>query len=135
MKRIEVWAAVLFIGAVVAVDNLLTGRLNRPEAWAAVVSFGLFGGALFALGAAIFAAWRERARVTAASRDCETTKSRGARGLRWAGLAAVMFSVLVFANCSGGVSANGNYGAMFDAAGYWPLAPAVLLPLIVVLAL
>jgi hypothetical protein len=135
MKRIEVWAAVLFIGAVVAVDNLLTGRLNRPEAWAAVVGLGLFGGALLALGAAIVAAWRERAGVTAASLDRETITARGARGLRWAGLAAVMFSVLVFANCSGGVRADGNHGAMFDPSGYWPLAAVVLLPLIIVLAL
>jgi hypothetical protein len=135
MKRIEVWAAVLFIGAIVAVDNLLTGRLNRPEAWAAAVGVGLFGGALLALGAAIVAAWRERARVTAGSTDPATVASTGARGLRWAGLAAVMFSVLVFASCSSGVSANGNHGVMFDASGYWPLAAAVLLPLIVVLAL
>ena len=135
MKRIEVWAAVLLVGAVVAVDNLLTGRLNRPETWAAVVWIGLFGGALFALGAAIVAAWRERARVTAASPDREAITARGARGLRWAGLAAVMFSVLVFASCSGGVSADGKYGATFDASGYWPLAAAVLVPLIVVLAL
>ena len=135
MKRIEVWAAVLLVGAAVAVDNLLTGRLNYPEAWAAVVTFGLFGGALLALGAAIVAAWRERARVTAGSHDPDTITARGARGLRWAALAGVMFSVLVFANCSGGVSVNGKYGAMFDASGYWPLAAAVLLPLIVVLAL
>jgi len=135
MKRIELWAAVLFIGAVVAVDNLLTGRLIRPEAWAAVVWFGLLGGGLLALAAAIVAAWRERARVTAASADPATITARGARGLRWAALAAVMFSVLVFANCSGGVTANGNHGAMFDASGYWPIAAAVLLPLIVVLAL
>jgi len=136
MKRIEVWAAVLFIGAVVAVDNLLTGRLNRPEAWAAVVGLGLFGGALFALAAAIVVAWRERARVMAASSDAETITARGARGLRWAALAAVMFSVLVFANCSGSLSsANGSHGAMFDAANFWPLAAAVLLPLVVALAL
>jgi hypothetical protein len=135
MKRIEVWAAVLFAGAVFAVDNLLTGRLNHPETWAAVVTFGLFGGALLALGAAIVAAWRERARVTAASPDRETINAAGARGLRWAALAAVMFSVLVFASCSGGVSVNGNYGAMFDASEYWPLAAAVLLPLIIALAL
>src|SRR6266704_2974955 len=88
MKRIEVWAAVLFVGAVVAVDNLLTGRLNRPETWAAVVWFGLFGGALFALGAAIVVAWRERARVTAASSDTGAINANGARGLRWAALAA-----------------------------------------------
>ena len=134
MKRIEVWAAVLLVGAVVAVDNLFTGRLNG-EAWATVMLLGLFGGALLALGAAIVTAWRERARVTAASLDRETITARGARGLRWAGLAAVMFSVLVFANCSGGVSVNGKYGALFDPSGYWPLAAAVLLPLIVVLAL
>ncbi len=138
MKRIEVWAAVLFVGAVVAVDNLLTGRLIRPEAWAAVVTFGLFGGALLVLGAAIVAAWRERAKVTVGAADPETISATGARGLRWAALAAVMFSVLVFANCSGGVSSgpqNGNHGAMFDASGYWPLAAAIMLPLIGVLAL
>ncbi len=135
MKRIEVWAAVLFVGAAVAVVNLLTGRLNHPEALAAVVGFGLFGGALLALGAAIVAAWRERARVTGGSADPETITATGARGLRWAALAAVMFSVLVFANCSGGVNVNGHQAAMFDASGYWPLAAAVLLPLIVVLAL
>ncbi len=138
MKRIEVWAAVLFVGAVVAVDNLLTGRLISPEAWAAVVAFGLFGGALLVLGAAIVAAWRERARVTAGSADPETIRAAGARGLRWAALAAVMFSVLVFANCSGGVSTgphNGNHGAIFDASSYFPLAAAILLPLVGVLAL
>jgi hypothetical protein len=136
MKRIEVWAAVLFVGAMVAVDNLLTGRLIQKEAWVVVVSLGLFGGGLLALGAAIVAAWRERARVTAASLDLETVTATGARGLRWAALAAVMFSVLVFANCSGSVSsASGTRGAMFDASGYWPLAAAVLLPLIVALAL
>src|SRR5712692_9717713 len=135
MKRIEVWAAILFVGAAVAVDNLLTGRLIRPEAWVAVVWFGLLGGGFFALGAAIVGAWRERARVTAGSSDIETITARGARGLRWAALAAVMFSVLVFANCSGGVSSNGTHGAMADASSYWPLAAAVLLPLIVVLAL
>ncbi len=136
MKRIEVWAAILFVGAAVAVDNLLTGRLIRPEAWVAVVWFGLLGGGFFALGAAIVGAWRERARVTAGSSDIETITARGARGLRWAALAAVMFSVLVFANCSGGVSsASGNHGAMFDASNFWPLATAVLLPLVVALAL
>ena len=136
MKRIEVWAAVLFVGAAVAVDNLLTGRLVRPGAWVVVVVLGLFGGGLFVLGAAIVAAWRERARVMAASSDTETITARGARGLRWAALSAVMFSVLVFANCSGGLStASGNHGALFDAANFWPLAAAVLLPLVVALAL
>ncbi len=138
MKRIEVWAAVLLVGAVVAVDNLLTGRLLRPETWVVVVSLGMFGGGLVALGAAIVAAWRERARVTAASADPETIAARGARGLRWAALAAVMFSVLVFANCSGSLStgaSGGNHGAMFDASNFWPLAAAVLLPLIVALAM
>jgi hypothetical protein len=136
MKRIEVWATVLFVGAIVAVDNLLTGRLIQHEAWVVVVSLGLFGGGLIALGAAIVTGWRERARVMEGSPDPETVTASGARGLRWAALAAVMFSVLVFANCSGSVSsASGTHGAMFDASGYWPLAAAVLLPLIVVLAL
>ena len=138
MKRIEVWAAVLSVGAVVAVDNLLTERLLQPEAWVVVVGFGLFGIGLLALGAAIVAAWRERARVTSGSPDRETVTASGARGLRWAALAAVMFTVMVFANCSGGVSTGptgGFHGAMFDASNFWPLAAAVVLPLLVVLAL
>ena len=136
MKRIEVWAAVLFVGAVVAVDNLLTGRLIHPETWVVVVSLGLFGAGLITLGAAIVAAWRERARVTAGSPDRETVIAKGRHGLRWGSLAAVLFSILVFANCSGSVSsASGNHGAMFDASGFWPLAAAVLLPLLVALAL
>ena len=138
MKRIEVWAVALLVGAVVAVDNLLTGRLLHPEGWVVVVSLGLFGGGLFALGAAIVAAWRERARVTAASTDPGTINAKGARGLRWAALAAVMFSVLVFANCSGSLSsspADATHGAMRDASNFWPLAAAVLLPLLGVQAL
>ena len=138
MKRSEVWAAVVYVGAAVAVDNLLTERLIRPETWVIVVSLGLFGGGLIALSAAIVTAWRERARVTAGSADPDTVTATGARGLRWAALAAVMFSVLVFANCSGALStgpAGGNHGAMFDASGFWPLAATVLMPLIIVLAL
>jgi hypothetical protein len=138
MKRIEAWAAVLFVGAVVAVDNLLTGRLIHPEAWVVVVSLGLFGAGLITLGAAIVAAWRERARVTAGSPDRETVVAKGVHGLRWGSVAAVMFSILVFANCSGSVSSGpggGNHGAMFDASNFWPLAAAVLVPLLVALAL
>ena len=138
MKRIEVWAVVLSVGAVVAVDNLLTGRLVRPEAWVLVVGFGLFGIGLLALGAAIVVAWRERARVTSGSPDRQTVTASGARGLRWAALAAVMFTVMVFANCSGGVSTGPTgafHGAMFDASNFWPLTAVVVLPLLVVLAL
>lgn len=137
MKRIEVWTAVLLVGAVVAVDNLLTGRLLRPESWVVVVALGLLGGGLIALGAATVAAWRERLRVTAASDDLDTIKAAGAHGLRWAALAAVMFSVLVFANCSGSVSSSpaDSRGAMGDASNFWSLTAAVLLPLVIVLAL
>jgi len=136
MKRIELWAAVLFVGAGVAVDNLLTGRLIHPEAWVVVVSLGLFGAGLITLGAATVAAWRERARVTAGSTDRETVIAQGVHGLRWGSLVAVLFSILVFANCSSSVSsASGNHGAMFDASNFWPLAAAVLLPLLVALAL
>jgi hypothetical protein len=140
--RLQAIAGVTLLGAAVATYLLVTGWTSdacfeaangRPNASCAAVTWGLIGAALLVSGLAIYSAIRDRKKIMAAPLDHADVVARGVRGVRWSAVFAIGLSVLLFADCSGSVVSSTG-GSMADPARFWSLAPWLLIPLVVVLA-
>ncbi len=140
MRRIVAVAIAIWVLAGVAVYNLLSGWLVTVGGDALAVFLVLFFLAWVLFAVAAVTAIRARRRLGAAAGDRSALVATGARGMAWSSVFALGFSVLFFANCGSGVEtqpAQGSamVGAMSDAHTYWSLAPWLLGPLLVALAL
>jgi hypothetical protein len=122
----------------VAVIDLLTGWESRLFSLAWVAFIGLF---LFAV--ALWITWmiagsRDRRWILAGGGDALNVLRLAARSTRWSSVFAAGVSVLLFANCSVGISSSSSPGApenaLTDPAGYLAIAALVVLPLLIALA-
>ena len=137
MNRLAVLTVGVGIMATLAVFDLVSAwALHRG--WVdLVVVLGLFGIAVALFVALIIAGSRERRQITTNSRAPLDVVGRAARGARWSALAGVGLSLLLFANCSGGVLSGASVvgGPMDDASSFLNLTAAVLLPVLLVIVL
>lgn len=139
MKSQTTLTVAMLVGAAVSIVNLLSGWLAHPMWQAAVVVLSLFAASLALLGLAIIAAWRERRQVMATFPGGAELMRRGLRGVRWSVVAASVFAVFMFANCSSSVTSGTSdallSGPMSQPGAYFELAAALLAPLLLALAL
>jgi hypothetical protein len=140
MRRIVAVAIAVWALAGVAAYNLLSGWLITEGGAALVMFIVLFLLAWTLFAVAAVAAIRARRKLGAAAGDRSALVATGARGMAWTSVFALGFSVLFFANCGSSVQTqHGNsstwVGPMSDAHTYWSLAPWLLGPLLIALAL
>jgi hypothetical protein len=137
MNRIETWTVAILLCIAVAVYDMLTGWTVSGGLAALVVVFGLFFGAFAMYAAMLRALLKERKRMLAGSPDAGTVLKRAAGAMRWAGAFAIGFSVLLFANCSGGVGPPNSHvsSAMVAPADFIFLTTWLMAPLLVALLL
>jgi hypothetical protein len=140
--RLQATAVVILLAAAAATYLLVTGwtsnaciaaATGQSNASCAAVTLGLIGAALLVTAIAVYSAFRDRKQVMAAPLDPAHVVVRGARGVRWSAVFAIGLSVLLFAECSGSV-VSGTGGSMTDPTRFWSLAPWLVVPLVVVLA-
>jgi hypothetical protein len=131
------WMVLTALAAAVAVAgiDLVTGWEVPSSPLATVVAIALL---VFALATciAVLAFSVDERRTLAGDADSLKVAGAAARGVRWSSLFAIGISVLLFANCSAGVS-SGNLasGATANLSQFWSLAALVLLPLALAIAL
>ena len=159
MNRLHIWAAIaVLLGAVVAVIDLFTGWTVGGNWASSIVVLGLLGGSFALYAAMLIGVISDRRRITTPPSDARSVLAHAARGVRWTSLFAVGFSVLLFANCSGGVGSSAPVapvsgpppslneplvgspaslisGPVTDPAHFWSLTVWVLAPLLLALLL
>jgi hypothetical protein len=139
MNRIETWTAVVLLGVGVAFFDLFTGW-TVDGSWAAgIATLGLVAVAIALYVAVLIAGRRDRKRIATLYPDPKPVLMRAARAVRWSGLFAIGFCVLLFANCSSGVSTGTLTGRVVawrgDTPTYVSMASWLLLPLVLALLL
>lgn len=116
--------------------DLLTGWETHgfPLAWVAFIGLLLFAIALWITW--VIAGSRDRRRILAGGGNALNVLKLAARGTRWSSAFAAGVSVLLFANCSAGISTGTSApeSAMADPAGYLTIAALVMFPLLIALA-
>lgn len=136
MNRLEVCTAGVVIAAAVAVFDLVSAWALHQGFLDVVVILGMFGIAVALFVALVIAGVRDRRRIIATARTSSDVLDGAAHGSRWSALASAGLCVLLFANCSGGVSAPSVVGGpMDDASNFLKLSSAVFLPLLLVILL
>jgi hypothetical protein len=137
MNRLEIWTAAILLGAAVAVYDLLTGWTAVGGVAALIVVFGLFFGAFAMYGLMLRALLKERKRILAGSPEAGTVLTQAAGAMRWAGVFAIGFSVLLFTNCSGGAGVPNTHvsAAMAAPSDFLFLTAWLMTPLLLALLL
>jgi hypothetical protein len=139
--RLQATAIVIFFGAAGATYLLVTGWTSdacvaaangQSSATCAAVTWGLIVAGILGTSLAVYFVFRDRKEVMAAASPAQVV-ARGARGVRWSAFLAFGLSVLLFAQCSGSI-VSGAGGAMADPAQFWSLAPWLIMPMAIVLA-
>jgi hypothetical protein len=75
-------------------------------------------------------------RTLASGGDALKVVGAAARGVRWSSIFAIGISVVLFANCSAGMSSGDTaHGANANPSQFWSLAALVVLPLLLAIAL
>jgi hypothetical protein len=131
------WMVLAVLGAAVtvAVYDLVTDWEVPSSPLAGVVGIALV---VFALATciAVLVLSRSERRTLARGTGSPEVARVAARGVRWTSLFAIGISVLLFANCSAGVSSGDtSHGANANPAQFWSLAALVVLPLLLAIAL
>jgi hypothetical protein len=138
---LQATAIVMVLGAAGATYLLVTGWTSdtcvaaangQSSSSCAAVTWGLIGAGILGTLLAVYFAFRDRKEVMAVAAPAQAV-ARGARGVRWSAFLALGLSVLLFAECSGSI-VSGTGGAMDDPAQFWSLAPWLIVPLAIVLA-
>jgi hypothetical protein len=127
--------AALGVAVTVAVYDVVAGWEVPSSPLANVVTIVLI---VFALATciAVLVLSRYELRTVAGDGDSLKVVGAAARGVRWSSLFAIGISVVLFANCSAGVSSGDSvHGANGNPAQFWSLAALVVLPLLLALAL
>lgn len=142
LTGLKATAIVICLGAAGATYLLVTGwtsnacvqaATGQSNASCAAVTWALIAAAIVGTGVAVYFASRDRKEVKTAGADPAQLVKSGARGARWSAVFGIGLSVLLFANCSGSLVSNTG-GAMADPATFWSLAPWLVIPLVIVLA-
>jgi hypothetical protein len=131
------WVVLAALTAAVAVAafDLVAGWEVPFSPLAGVVAIALLVFALATCIAVLVFSVDER-RALAGDADSLKVSGAAARGVRWSSIFAIGVSVLLFANCSAGVtSGDASTGANVNPSQFWPLAALVMLPLIIAIAL
>jgi hypothetical protein len=140
--RLQATAIVICIGAAGATYLLVTGwtsnacgasATGQSSPSCAAVTWGLIAAAILGTALAGYFGFKDRKEVMTAALDPIQVVASGARGARWSTVFAIGLSVLLFADCSGSI-VSGTGGAMADPAGFWSLAPWLIVPFSVALA-
>ncbi|MHB8613195.1 MAG: hypothetical protein ACYDAL_12310 [Candidatus Dormibacteraceae bacterium] len=127
--------AALGVAVTVAVYDLVTGWEVPNSPLAAVVTIALL---VFAVATcvAVLVFSRYETRTLAAGAGSEEVVRVAERGVRWSSVFAIGICVVLFANCSAGVtSGDRSIGASAHPSQFWPLAALVMLPLLVAIAI
>ena len=136
LVRLQVAAIVISLGAAGATYLLVTGWTSdacvAENPSCAAVTWGLIGAGILGTTLAVYFAFGDRKEVMAAAAPAQLV-ARGARGVRWSAFLAFGLSVLLFAECSGSI-VSGTGGAMADPAQFWSVAPWLIIPMAIVLA-
>lgn len=136
MNRLAAWTVGVVIMATVAVFDLVSAWAVHRGWVDLVLVLGLFGIAVALFVGLLIAGSAERRWIMASARTSLDIVGRAARGARWSALAAVGLSILLFANCSGGVTGPSVVGGpMDDASGFLKVSAAVLLPIVLMIVL
>jgi hypothetical protein len=137
MNRLEIWTGAVLLGVALAIYDLLTGWTVSGGVLALVVVFGLFFGAFAMYAAMLRALLKERKRILSGTPEAGAVLKLAARAMRWAGVFAIAFSVLLFTNCSGaGGAPNAHVSAAMVAPNDFLFLTAWLMtPLLVALLL
>jgi hypothetical protein len=125
------------LAAAVAVAgfDLITGWEIPSSPLAGVVAIALLVFA-FATCLAVLVFSVDEQRTLGGGADSLKVAGAAARGVRWSSLFAIGISVLLFVNCSAGVtSGDSTTGATANPSQFWPLAAWVMLPLVLAIAL
>jgi hypothetical protein len=104
MNRIEVWTLTMLVGAGVALFDLSSGWTFHGSPLATTVVLVLLAASLVLFGAMVIAGRRDRRRSVGPAPDAQAVLAWAAHSIRWSGAFAVSFAVVLFANCSSGVS-------------------------------
>lgn len=140
--RLRVTAVIILLGAAAATYLLVTGWTSnaclaaasgQSNPSCAAVSLGLIGAALLLTVVAVLSVFQDRREVMAAAREPTQVVARGVRGVRWSAVFAIGLSVLLYTDCSGS-TVSGTGGSMADPARFWSLAPWLIIPLAIALA-
>ena len=138
MNRLETWTVALLLLTAVAFYDLFSGLTVNGSVAGPVIGIGLFVGAIALYAAMVRAGVRDRKQIGATDADAKTQLGRAVRAVRWNGVFAVGFCVLLFANCSSiattGPSARVS-AAMSEAPDFLSLTAWVLAPLLLTLLL
>jgi hypothetical protein len=131
------WMVLAALGAAVTVAlyDLVTDWEVPSSPLAAVVGIALV---VFALATciAVLVLSRSERRTLAGGTGSPEVARISARGVRWSSLFAIGISVLLFANCSAGVSSGDtSHGANANPAQFWSFAALLVLPLLLAIAL
>ena len=115
--------------------DLITGWEVPSSSLGDVVAIGLLVFVLATCIALLMFSGDER-RTLAADADSLKVVGRAARGVRWSSLFAIGISILLFANCSAGVTSGDlATGATANPSQFWSMAALVMLPLVAAIAL
>jgi hypothetical protein len=131
------WLVLTALAAAVAVAgyDLINGWEVPASPLAGVVAIALLV-FVFATCLAVLVFSADDRKTLAGGADSLEVAGAAARGVRWSSLFAIGISVVLFANCSAGVtSGDSSTGANANPSQFWPLAAWVMLPLILAIAL
>jgi hypothetical protein len=137
MNRIETWTVVVLLGVGVALFDLVTGWTVDGSLAAGIAVLALLAAAIALYPVVVLAGRRDRKSIATLYPDPKPVLVRAARSVRWSGLFAVGFCVLVFANCSSTVSMGSQSVRVSawhsDLGAYLPMAALLLAPLVLAL--
>jgi hypothetical protein len=131
------WMVLAALGAAVAVAifDVVTDWEIPSSPLASVVAIVLVVFVLATCIAVLVLSGYER-RTLASGGDSLKVVGAAARGVRWSSLFAIGISVVLFANCSAGMSSGDTaHGANANPSQFWSLAALVVLPLLLAIAL
>lgn len=131
------WMVLAALGAAVAVAiyDVVTDWEIPSSPLASVVAIVLV---VFVLATciAVLVLSRFERRTLAGDGDSLKVVGAAARGVRWTSLFAIGISVVLFANCSAGMSSGDTaHGASANPSQFWSLAALMVLPLLLAIAL
>jgi hypothetical protein len=125
----------LGVGVAVAVYDVVTDWEVPFSPLAGVVAVVLVVFVLATCIAVLVLSGYER-RTLASGGDSLKVVAAAARGVRWSSIFAIGISVVLFANCSAGMSSGDTaHGANANPSQFWSLAALVVLPLLLAIAL
>jgi hypothetical protein len=125
----------LGVGVAVAVYDVVTDWEVPFSPLAGVVAVVLIVFVL-ATGIAVLVLSGYERRTLSSDGDSLKVVGAAARGVRWSSIFAIGISVVLFANCSAGMSSGDTaHGASANPSQFWSLAALVVLPLLLAIAL